>query len=121
MIYKRYEFKNFGHCGSVCWRRVTGLWNTGGVASPSRSSSRRFLAGHSDRLPGSWFNRCHQGVDVRWRSEGESKVDDEGSRMDRSPSEGMEAKLRQLLRLKDEKLITEEEYTRKRAEILEKW
>ncbi|MGA8655989.1 MAG: hypothetical protein WB586_07540 [Chthoniobacterales bacterium] len=41
--------------------------------------------------------------------------------MDRSPSEGMEAKLRQLLRLKDEKLITEEEYTRKRAEILEKW
>ena len=34
---------------------------------------------------------------------------------------GVEAKLRQLLRLKEEKLITEEEYNRKRADILEKW
>jgi len=62
-----------------------------------------------------------QGVDVRWRREGESRVDDAASRTDRSPSEGMEAKLRQLLRLKDEKLISDEEYARKRADILEKW
>jgi hypothetical protein len=62
-----------------------------------------------------------QGVDVQWRREEESRVDDAVSRTDRSPSEGMEAKLRQLLRLKDEKLITDEEYARKRAEILEKW
>lgn len=31
------------------------------------------------------------------------------------------AKLRQLLRLKEQNLITEEEYTRKRAQMLEKW
>lgn len=63
-----------------------------------------------------------QGVDVRWRREGEeSRVDDGASRTDRSPSEGMEAKLRQLLRLKDEKLISDEEYARKRADILAKW
>jgi len=62
-----------------------------------------------------------QGVDVRWRREGESTVDDAASKTDRSPSEGMEAKLRQLLRLKDEKLISDEEYARKRADILEKW
>jgi hypothetical protein len=35
-------------------------------------------------------------------------------------SEGMEAKLRHLLRLKGEKLITDEEYVRKRAKFLEK-
>ena len=37
------------------------------------------------------------------------------------PSEGIEAKLRQLLHLKEQKLITEEEYNRKRTEVLEKW
>jgi hypothetical protein len=62
-----------------------------------------------------------QGIDVWWRREGESRVDDAASRTDRSPSEGMEARLRQLLRLKDEKLISDEEYARKRADILEKW
>jgi hypothetical protein len=31
------------------------------------------------------------------------------------PSEGIEAKLRQLLRLKEQKLITEEQYNRKRG------
>jgi hypothetical protein len=59
-----------------------------------------------------------QGVDVRWRRDGES--DDAASRTHRSDSEGMEAKLRQLVRLKDEKLITDEEYSRKRADNLEK-
>jgi hypothetical protein len=62
-----------------------------------------------------------QGVDVQWRHEGESRVDDAAARTDRAPSEGMEAKLRQLLRLRDEKLISDEEYARKRADILEKW
>ena len=33
----------------------------------------------------------------------------------------IEAKLRELLRLKEESLITEDEYRRKRADILEKW
>ena len=34
---------------------------------------------------------------------------------------GVEAKLRELRRLKEEKLITEDEYQRKRADTLEKW
>jgi hypothetical protein len=37
------------------------------------------------------------------------------------PAGGIEAKLRELLRLREEDLITEDEYQRKRADILEKW
>jgi hypothetical protein len=62
-----------------------------------------------------------KGVDFRWRREEESRPEDAVSRTGESPSEGLESKLRQLLTLKDQKLITDEEYTRKRAEILQKW
>jgi hypothetical protein len=61
------------------------------------------------------------GFDTRWRREEEPSARDAQVKSDQSPSEGIEAKLRQLLRLKEEKLISEEEYNRKRAEVLEKW
>jgi hypothetical protein len=44
-----------------------------------------------------------------------------GGATNQVPPEGIEAKLRQLLRLKEQRLITEEEYDRKRTEVLEKW
>jgi len=62
-----------------------------------------------------------RGADVGWRHEGETSVSDPPAKIDRSSSEGLEARLRQLLRLKEQNLITDEEYVRKRAEILEKW
>lgn len=62
-----------------------------------------------------------RGADVRWRREGESSASDTQVKTDRSSAEGLEAKLRQLLRLKEQNLISDEEYARKRAEILEKW
>jgi uncharacterized protein YjhX (UPF0386 family) len=62
-----------------------------------------------------------QGGDVWWRRDAASRVDDVTCSTDRSASEGIEGKLRQLLRLREEKLITDEEYARKRAEILNKW
>jgi hypothetical protein len=62
-----------------------------------------------------------RGADIRWRREGESSAHDVQVKTDRSSSEGLEAKLRQLLRLKEQNLISDEEYALKRAEILEKW
>jgi hypothetical protein len=61
-----------------------------------------------------------RGADIRLRREGESGAHDAQLETDQSSSEGLEAKLRQLLRLKEQNLISDEEYSRKRAEILEK-
>src|ERR1700675_3001613 len=60
------------------------------------------------------------GFDIRWRRD-EPSASDAHVNTNQEPSEGIEAKLRQLLRLKEQKLITEEEYNRKRTEVLEKW
>ena len=59
--------------------------------------------------------------DIRWRRDEEPTASDAHVNTSQEPSEGIEAKLRQLLRLKEQKLITEEEYNRKRTESLEKW
>src|ERR1700675_322516 len=61
------------------------------------------------------------GFDIRWRRDEEPTASDARVNTNQEPSEGIEAKLRQLLRLKEQKLITEEEYNRKRTEVLEKW
>lgn len=61
------------------------------------------------------------GFDIRWWRDGEPTASDAHVNTNQEPSEGIEAKLRQLLRLKEQKLITEEEYNRKRTEVLEKW
>jgi hypothetical protein len=61
------------------------------------------------------------GFDIRWRRDEESTASDAQLSTNQEPSAGIEAKLRQLLRLKEQKLITEEEYNRKRTEVLEKW
>jgi len=61
------------------------------------------------------------GFGIRWRREEESSASDADLKTNQEPSEGLEARLRQLLRLKKEKLITEGEYNRKRAAVLEKW
>lgn len=61
------------------------------------------------------------GFDIRWRRDEEPTASDAHVNTNQEPSEGIEAKLRQLLRLKEQKLITEEEYNRKRTEVLEKW
>jgi hypothetical protein len=62
-----------------------------------------------------------RGTDIHVRRDGESSVSNLETRTDRSACEGLETKLRQLLRLKEQNLITEEEYNHKRAQILEKW
>jgi hypothetical protein len=61
------------------------------------------------------------GFDIPWRRDEEPTVSDAHVKTYQELSEGIEAKLRQLLRLKEQQLITEEEYNRKRAEVLEKW
>jgi hypothetical protein len=61
------------------------------------------------------------GFDIRWRRDEEPTASDAQLSTNQEPSAGIEAKLRQLLRLKEQKLITEEEYNRKRTEVLEKW
>jgi hypothetical protein len=61
------------------------------------------------------------GFDYRWRRDEEATASDAYVNTNQVPPEGIEAKLRQLLRLKEQRLITEEEYDRKRTEVLEKW
>ena len=61
------------------------------------------------------------GFDIRRRRDEEPTAGGAHVNTIREPSEGIGAKLRQLLRLKEQKLITEEEYNRKRTEVLEKW
>jgi hypothetical protein len=48
------------------------------------------------------------GFDIRWRRDEEPTAGDAHVNTNQEPSEGIEAKLRQLLRLKKQKLITEE-------------
>jgi hypothetical protein len=56
------------------------------------------------------------GFDLRWRRDEEPTASDAHVNTNQEPPEGIEAKLRQLLRLKEQKLITEEEYNPKRTE-----
>jgi Na+/H+ antiporter NhaD/arsenite permease-like protein len=55
------------------------------------------------------------GFDIRWRRDEEATASDAQLSTNQETSAGIEAKLRQLLRLKEQKLITEEEYSRKRT------
>jgi hypothetical protein len=77
------------------------------------------VAGGGNRMPD--VIGLTGGFDIQWRRDEEPTASDAHVKTNQEPSEGIEAQLRQLLRLKEEKLITEEEYNRKHAEVLEKW
>jgi hypothetical protein len=59
------------------------------------------------------------GFDTGWRRERD--CNNVHPRTDQPPPEGIAAKLRELQRLKEGNLISEDEYQRKRQDIIEKW
>jgi hypothetical protein len=63
------------------------------------------VAGGGNRMPVFGVIGLTGGFDIRWRRDEEPTASDAQLSTNQEPSAGIEAKLRQLLRLKEQKLI----------------